>query len=445
MPSETRTHHVMYDGLYTFVLRIANMGVAIGLGVLTARLLGPAGKGIYAMPMVQAGLVATAFAGLSSATSFFLLNRRAGRRILAPALLTAAALVITAAVAVVAVAALAHSLWAAPAAIASLPASAAVCIILGYVAGIRRIRFATSLTLASTIVTLVLMAGGLFLVARSPWIAILVWIVATTLVAAVALLAVIIHARTLEHGDPVDFLAYLRMTFKVGATALVTLLNYRADLYIVAVLLTPFDLGLYSVAIAAAESLLVPTQVAALVTAPHIGGLERTAAAGLTARCVRNNLLLATTVCAVLLILSPFVVNLLYGAAFLPLVPALRILLVGVVALSLGSPISSYYTLKLGKPEIPLTLAAASAAVCIVCAVVLVPHMGIAGAAVASTAAYVVGQGLGIGYFSRHARIPIRSMLRPTLDDVHVYQDFARRVYSDGAAFLTPRFDPTGK
>ena len=259
MPSEPSAHRVMYDGLYTFVLRIANMVVALGLGVLTARL--------WARPERHlcdangpGGARSDGFGGLSSATSFFLLNRRAGRQILAPALVTAVGLVIVASLAVVAVAALAHSLWAAPAAIASLPASAAVCMILGYVAGVRRIRYATSLTLGNMVVTLVLMAIGLFLVQRSPWVAILVWIVASTSVAVVALVAVVIHARTLERGEPVDFRAYLRMTLKVGATALVTLLNYRADLYIVAVLLPPFDLGLYTVAVSGAESLLVPTR-----------------------------------------------------------------------------------------------------------------------------------------------------------------------------------------
>ena len=435
----------MYDGLYTFVLRIANMALAMALGVLTARLLGPAGKGIYAMPMVQAGLVATAFGGLSSATSFFLLNRRAGCRILKPALITAAGLVVAAALAVLSIATLTHTLWAAPAAIVSLPASAAVCIILGYVAGVRRIRYATSLALVSTVVTLIFMACGLFLVARSPWVAILVWIVASSFVALVALLAMIAHARTLEHGDPVDIRAYLRMTLKVGATSLVTLLNYRADLYIVAVLLPTFDLGLYTVAVAGAESLLVPTQVAALVTSPHIGGLERAAAARLTARCVRNNLLAAATLCAIVFVFAQFVVKLLYGEAFLPLVPALQILLIGVVALSLGSPISSYYTLKLGKPEIPLVLAGISAAICIAIAIILVPHIGIAGAAFGSTAAYLIGQGLGIAYFLRHARVSVRDTLLPTLDDLRIYGDFGRRVFRDGMHLFAPRLNPTGK
>ena len=416
---------MLYDGLYTFVMRVATMGVAVVLGILTARLLGPTGKGLYAMPTVEAGLVATAFAGLSSATSFFLLNRRAGRNIIAPAIWCALAFVAGASVAVLAIAAIGHALWAAPAAIASLPASAAANVATGYVVGIKRIRYATTLTFATTLTTLALMAIGLFVVARTPLVAIVIWIAATSLVGAVALIAVVVHSRTLERGEPVDRRSYVRMALKVGATGLVSLLNYRADLYIVAAFLTPADLGLYSVAVSAAEMLLVPTQVAALVTSPHIGGLDHASAVRLAARCVRNNLLIASSVCLVFLILAPFVVKLLYGDAFLGLVPSLRILLVGVVALALGSPISNYYTLKLGKPEIPLVLSGLSAAICIACAVVLVPHIGIAGAALASTIAYVAGQGLGIAYFSRVAHVGTRAILIPTRDDFRIYFDFA--------------------
>jgi O-antigen/teichoic acid export membrane protein len=436
---------VLYDGLFTFVLRILNIAVSVALGVLTARLLGPAGKGIYAMPAVQAGLVATAFGGLSSTTSYFLLNRNSGRRIVVPALISASVLIAVAAVVVAILAVVARALWAAPAAVASLPASAAVAIVLGYVAGVKRIRYAPTTAVATTLVTFALMAVGLLLVARTPWVAIAAWILGSTTVAVVALAAMVLHARTLPAGEPVRFFDYFSMTVKVGAGSLVTLLNYRADMYIVAVFLPAFDLGLYTVAVAAAEGLLVPTQIAALVTSPHIGGLDREAASRLTARCVRNNLLVAGITCAVIFVMAPYLVELFYGQAFLPLVPALRILLIGVVALSLGSPLSSYYTLKLGKPEIALVLAGSSAALCIATALILVPHLGIEGAAIASTVAYIVGQAAAIVYFSQHASVPFNVILLPNRQDVRTYQDFARRVYRDALTFCGRPLRAEGK
>jgi O-antigen/teichoic acid export membrane protein len=436
---------ILYDGLYTFALRTVNILGLLAIGVLTARALGPGGKGLYALPMVQAGLVSTAFAGLSSATSYYLLNGKAGRSVVASSSMAMLLFVIVAAVAVLPIAAVGHAEWAAPAAIASLPAVALVNVVTGYVVGIKRVRHATTVTLATTVATFVFTAGGIILVARTPFVAIAAWIASTTLVGAIAWAAMLVHARTLDRGNPVDFGSYVRMALKVGATSLISLLNYRADLYIVAILLPPADLGLYSVATSASQGLLLPTQAAALVTSPHIGAREQRSAAQLAARCVRNNLLAAAALCALLFAVAPFVIRLFYGEAFVPLVPSLRILLIGVVMLALGSPIASYFTLKLGKPEIPLVLAAISAAICIAGSLALVPRAGISGAAIASSAAYIIGQVAGLWYFARTTGITPAELLVPTQGDVHLYSSFMRQVWRDGIHFFSLRLNPTGK
>lgn len=445
MQSNAKSQSVLYDGFYTLVLRLANMGAALAVGVLTARILGPAGKGVYTLPIVQAGIVSTLFTGLTSSTTYHLLNGHARRGIVTTMTIATVLFVAAASIAVFLIALASHALWAAPAAIASLPSAAMWNVVTGYVIGIRRVRYATTITLAITLLTFAVTATGFYAIGRTVPVAVGAWIAGQTVISVVVWIAMLVHARTLQPGDPIDFGSYVRLALKAGATNLVSLLNYRADLYLVAIMLPPIDLGLYSVATSAPQSLLVPTQVAALVTSPHIGTMEKPAAARLAARCVRNNLLMAVALCALLFAFAPWVVNLFYGAAFVPLVPSLRILLIGVVVLSLGSPISSYYTLKLAKPEIPLILAAISAAICIAGTVVLIPGFGIAGAATASTIAYFVGQGLGLWYFARDTGIAWRTILVPTREDILVYFDFTKRIYRDGARFFAPRLKTTGE
>jgi O-antigen/teichoic acid export membrane protein len=431
---------VMYDGVYTFVMRILGAGCAAGIGILTARLLGPAGKGLYALPGVEAGLVVSAFSGLGSALSYFLLNRSPSRAILVPAFWTAGLFLLAGAIAIVPIALFSGQHWALLPALASLPASAAVSLASGYAVGIKRVRYSTSVNVAVTLVTLALMAAGLFLVARSYVVAIAVWILANTLVGIIAVAAVVVHARTLKGNEPVGTGEFARFSAKIGMANLVSLLNYRADLYIVALLTSPAALGMYTVAVSAAESLLVPTQVTALVTSPHIGSLEPHDAALLTARCVRNNVLIAFVVCGLLFALAHPIVQLLYGAAFLPMVLALQILLIGVFAMSLGSPMSSYFTLKLGRPEVPLWLAGASAVVCIGTSFALVPHIGIYGAAIGSSVAYIAGQAAAIWYFGQTARIGARTMLLPTREDVRLYGRFLARLLRD----IRPEYPASG-
>ena len=433
----------MYDGFYTFVMRILNAGCAAGLGILTARLLGPAGKGLYALPGVEAGLVVSVFSGLGSALSYFLLNRNLSRRILWTALGVGALFLVGSGVAVLPIALLGGERWTLLPALASLPGAAAVNMAAGYALGIKRVRYSTGINVAVTVATLALMAAGLFFVARSAQVAIAVWIVASTLVGLAAIAFVVFHARRLNGTDSVSAMEFGRFALKVGFVNLVSLLNYRADLYIVALLTSPASLGMYTVAVSAAESLLVPTQVTALVASPHIGSLEQKAAAVLTAKCVRHNVVIALVVCGLLFIVAEPLLRLLYGEAFLPAAGALQILLLGVFAMSLGSPMSSYFTLKLGRPEVPLSLAGASAAICIGMSLALVPTLGIYGAAIGSSAAYIGGQIAATWYFRRTTALGARDLLLPTRADLAVYRQFLGRLLRDSRAFLglapTPR------
>lgn len=427
---------VLYDGLYTFVVQATYVAVAFAVGLLTARLLGPTGKGVYALPVVQAGLVSAVYGGLTSTASYYLLNQRAGRNALRVLGLATAIFLAGSAIAVLALAWLSHSLWAAPAAIASLPATATIAAVRGYVTGIKRVRYMATLSLTLALVTFGLTAVGLFLIQRTPFVAIVAWVASLTVVATVAWIAMLLHARTLEPGRPVKLSGFLTMALKGGATALVSLLNYRADLYIVAIMLSTRDLGLYSVATSAPQALLFPAQVAATVTSPHIGGLDRRAAAALAAQCSRHSMLISLVICIAVFAFAPEIIGVFYGPAFLPMVPALRILLVGVVAMALAGPISSYYTLKLAKPEIPLTLAGISAAICIAGTIVLIPLFGIEGAATASTAAYIIAQVIALFYFKRSTGLSLRTMLVPTVVDLKIYVEFVGRMRQDGARLL---------
>jgi O-antigen/teichoic acid export membrane protein len=429
----------MYDGLYTFLIRLARIGLTAGLAVLTARVLGPAGRGIYALPGVEAALVASAFGGLTSATTFFLLNRKPDRTLLHAIFAATAIMVVAAAAAVVPLTLLAGQRAAVIPAIAVLPSFALISLVSGYSLGIKQVRFSSTVNTLQTLFTVVAMMIAFAIAQRTPGVAIAAWVCGTSIAGLISLWYILFNARRdLRGGDTVGFREYWRFCLKVTSVNIVALLNYRADVYIVALFLPPAALGMYSIAVAGAESLLVPTQVAALVTSPHIGSMELREAALLTARCVRHNMLISMVICVPLFFFAGPVVRILYGPKFLPLVPSFDILLAGVFVLALSSPISSYFTLKLGRPQIPLRLATISAVICIGVTLLLVRAHGIAGAAIGSTAGYFVGQALGLWYFERRAHIGARLMLLPTISDLRIYWSFLVRVLQDGRRLLRP-------
>jgi O-antigen/teichoic acid export membrane protein len=422
----TLRRRLFTDGLHVFGLRIVTMLFAAALGVLTARVLGTHARGLYVTPMVFAGLVTAAFGGLSSATSYFLLRRAAGRGIVLAALATASVFVVTGAVAAVALAVVGHGLWAAPAAIISLPGPAALMIVTGYVTGTYRVRSGALLAGASPALMLAVMLVIFFgFGQRNVAGAIAGWLIATNLIGIAAIIWMAFDARQLPagHVSPRAFTGY---ALRSGLVGLVTLLNYRSDVFLVAVFGTPAMLGMYTLAVSAAETLLSATQITAVVTAPHVGSLEEGAAASLAARAVRHNVLVAGVSCAALAVVAPLAVQVLYGSAFTPVVPAMRILLVGVFALSLGSPMSTYFTIRLGRPEVPLVLASSSALICIVGSILLIPRLGLVGAALASTVAYVAGQSAAIMWFASVAKIDVRAMLVPRGSDLRTYLEVVR-------------------
>ncbi|MGZ5256075.1 MAG: oligosaccharide flippase family protein [Vulcanimicrobiaceae bacterium] len=425
------TKSIFYDGIYTLVGRILRTILALALSVLVARALGPHDRGLYALPTaVYTGLVLSVFTGISSAVSYFMLNAKAGRGILSPALLTGGIFTVAGAIPVIAMAELGHNGWASVPSLLLLPANVPTMIILGYALGTKRIRWQTSYSVISTAVLLIGMGVALGLFARTAIVAVAGFVLLNALIATACLIIVIRDARTLPYRH-ISLREFMLFALRVGVVNLVTLLNYRADLYVVALLATPTVLGEYAVAISAAESLLVVTQVAAVVTSPHVGSLEREDAAQLTARCVRVTFAVAFLICAASYAIAPYAVGLLYGSAYLALVPALRILLVAVMILSLGSPLSNFFTLKLGNPEIPLASAACAAGLCLVASWFLVPRVGMIGAAAATAAAYFLGEGIAIAFFMRMTKISLVTLLIPTRGDLDSYARMGKSLVHD--------------
>ncbi len=147
------------DTLLMALARIATLGSAAALSVLTARLLGPAGRGAYALPSIDAGLAATFVLGLGSAVSYFLLNGRAGRGVLRAALAGGALATLAGGALTVAIAAWNHHLWAAIPALVYLPSYALLSLVSGYCVGRDRLRHWSVVNVSTSLVTLALVAG----------------------------------------------------------------------------------------------------------------------------------------------------------------------------------------------------------------------------------------------------------------------------------------------
>ena len=166
-------------------------------------------------------------------------------------------------------------------------------------------------------------------------------------------------------------------------------LNYRLDMFLVALFLTPTAVGYYSIAVGIAEKLWMLPGAIATVLFPRISSLQDKDANNLTPRVARHTFFIVLIISLILAVLAKPLVEILFGDAFLPSVIPLLILLPGIIALGGAKTLTADLAGR-GKPQFGAYAAFVSLAVNIPLNLWLIPKWGISGAAFASTIAYII-------------------------------------------------------
>lgn len=196
---------------------------------------------------------------------------------------------------------------------------------------------------------------------------------------------------------------------------LAEILNYRLDMLIVQLLGGAVTLGFYSVAVSIAETLWLIPNCVSVVLLPHL--VARGAKGSVSTPLVCRALLLMSLLGGVgLAVLGlPLVVGL-YGQAFEPAFAPLALLLPGVALYSIVRPLGADFAAR-GKPGLASAAAGVSLLLTVVLDVSLIPAFGAEGAAAASTLAYAARAVLMVYLYTRLAGVPARAVLLPRLGD----------------------------
>ena len=392
----------------TLIFRGLSTPVALVLVVLQSRFLEPSGRGAY----VIAVLGVTIFSRLLGQLGAAVTSRAAGRAdaelrgLVHRALGLGVALGAIGSTAVFA-AALGEGVGLATALLAALALVPNVVwqTVSGVLLGVARIRLWNYVQLAPPLLTL---AGMVVLVvvldAGVPG-AVGAWTLANVLTAAFALGAT--RSTWWPPGLPRVFdptaRALLGLALVMGAVQVVNLLSYRVELFILRRFESLSEIGIYSIAMQAAEAIwLVAAAVATAVTAPAVHETEERAA-GLVARAAGRALLLTAGVAAVVGIAAPLVVPLIFGDDFADSVRPLAVLLPGVVAYAPVTVLVVYLSVRRGRPRLSLAVSVVALVVTAAASLALIPPFGTVGAAVASALGYLVGGALAWALFVRVA------------------------------------------
>jgi O-antigen/teichoic acid export membrane protein len=254
-------------------------------------------------------------------------------------------------------------------------------------------------TLAGMLVLVVALDGGV----RA---AVVAWTIAHLLTAVVALVIARDVWRPVGRPPLLDFevRTMLRLALAMGAVQVVNLVGYRAELFVLEWYDGVSAVGIYSIAMQAAEAMwLIPAAIATAITGPAVHDDEADATR-LVTRSALKGLLYTAGVAVVVGAAAPWVIPLLFGEDFDPAAKPLALLLPGVVAYAPVTVLVVYLSVRHSRPHLSLVVSIAAAVVTAALAVALIPRYGVEGAAVASAIGYGVGAALAWVLFRRVAK-----------------------------------------
>ncbi|WP_235886308.1 oligosaccharide flippase family protein [Paenibacillus cymbidii] len=155
--------------------------------------------------------------------------------------------------------------------------------------------------------------------------------------------------------------------------------SYYIDQIVIVGLLKPAELGLYAVAVSLARIVNVFSTSIIVVLFPKASGLPKEEAVALTFRVFRIGTTIALLASAIIMLIAPYVFTLFYGAEFKEALGVFRLLLLE-VSISGGTMVLAQAFMALGKPKVVTILQGIGLLMVIPMLIVLVPRWGLIGA-----------------------------------------------------------------
>ncbi|MBA4181171.1 MAG: hypothetical protein C0506_11330 [Anaerolinea sp.] len=400
---------IAYGGIIAFLFRGVNLLVALATILLTSRELSEGDYGLFVLSLSVIGLVNAATGGITAATAYQISNRRREPALVAlnSGSLAAALGMLAILAGVVATAAFRGEVSQVGVAVG---VSAAAIISNSVLAGVflgRESLVRYNLALVTPPILSLVAIGATFVAFdhRSPEAALAAYAAGQC----AALVAMLVLGRSLLRGgasfDGSLTSAVLRFMALAGISSGISYLNYRADLFVVTHFEGKEGAATYSLAVYLAESVWQVSGSLALATYARVGSLSRDEAAQLTTRVMRHTVVLLGAACLALFAAADLLETVIAGDKYQGMASALRFLIPGVLMYSLAQSFSGFYTYQRGLPWVAAVVAGTGLVLDMVLAFILVPRMGINGAALASSLAYSGAILGGLAVFVRKERL----------------------------------------
>lgn len=434
------------NSIRTFIFRIITGVNGFLIGVATARLLLPAGKGYYTLIFLIYGIFILIFGNLNGAVTYQITRQKQDPKVVFVAaslyslgigLLTILGFWIYT---LIAPHAFPRFFWVV---VLFTPLGLLLTDLSGLFQGLNRIITLNWIGMVSGLIQLILLSVGFWGMKVTVGVAVAFWGISQLVTVIGGLwvsrqywlppLKQVIQLPLLNQ--------MLKFSWQLGLVNIVTYLNYRVDMFLVERMVGTAKLGLYSVAVNGSEILwYTSTAIAVAICAP-VGVAAQEQAGRITAKAIRHTLFINLLLGITLWLGFEFMLPVIYTKVYLPSLVPFRILLPGVLAYGLAGIFSTYFTHQLGKPKIPLLISGLSMMINIIVCLILIPRIGMAGGAWATTISYLIAIGLLILIFVKNAKISLAELFSINEDDISDY----KQLWENGQKFLAQKLKAGSK
>lgn len=425
--------------LETMAFRVPTLAIALGTGILIARVLGPVGKGSYAYVVTCMGVIAMYTVGQANAIAYEYGRRRRGARpVLRNAALIMALTVVPAAIVLAAVAmVIPNQAILLPIAMA-IPFLAISQVLYGFFLADSDVATVNRQQLLSAVVLPLALLPAFFLFRAGTTGLLYAWVFAYVVTAAYTLYRFRPYLQ--RRGEPQERVA-VREQFLFGTMvsldSVMGYLNFRIDVFIVLAMLGAGPLGIYSVGIGAGNLVWQITRPLVQAAFGRIGSSTESDAAHLTARCMRHSLLFVVPASAVVFCAGPAAAVIAYGHQFAASGLVIRVLLPGIIAYSITPVLSTFLSQQLGRPMIPVIVNTIATVVCASVTFLTIPRWGIVGGAFATSISYTFAMLAQAAYFVRRTGVRWNRLFIPDTADLRAYPRWFEQISSGLSRRLT--------
>lgn len=214
------------------------------------------------------------------------------------------------------------------------------------------------------------------------------------------------------------FAKKLRFGLKNWIQNLIGLFNYRGNFILLAIFSEPEAIGFFSVALLFSEAIRFFPDTVGTLLLPELVGMKKTSSADLfAARVFRLALAFSVIAAVVLFILTPVILPIIFGSSYVDGVEVAQILLFGSVFGVIYQILTRYFT-SINKQEISIFSGATSLIFLIGFSWMLIPKFGAEGAAISFTISSFLSATIMITAFKLNSQIPFREALILKMNDV---------------------------